>query len=166
MVRRIARPMLAAWYIAAGWDAARHPAEHVARIAQRWSELAEKVDDVPEPDLRYLPSLVRLHGAAMVVAGVALALGRTPRAAGLALAGLSAPLLALDQPWLPKVPRSDRAERAERTERTLRHSAMVGAALIVAADLEGRPGVSWRVERMRAERAASRAERATSRAET
>ena len=154
VVRRIARPMLALGYVTAGWDAVRHPDVHVDRMEARWAELAARVDAVPAPDPELLPRLVRLHGAAMVLAGTALAFGRTPRLAGLTLAALCAPLLALDQPWLPRAPR---AHRAERLDRTVRDAAMVGAALLVAADLEGRPGVGWRVARARTERAEAKA---------
>ncbi len=150
LVRRIARPMLALGYVSSGWDAFRHPDAHVDRIEARWAEIATRFDAVPVPDPRILPGMVRLHGAAMVLAGTALAFGRTPRLAGAALAGLSAPLLALDQPWFPRVPR---AHRAERLERTVRDAMMVGAGLLVAADLEGRPGIGWRVARARADRA-------------
>lgn len=150
LVRPIARPLLALGYVTAGWDAVRHPDAHVDRIEARWAEVATRFDAIPAPDPRLLPGMVRLHGAAMVLAGTSLAFGRTPRLAGVALAALSAPLLVVDQPWFPRVPRR---HRADRLDRTVRDAMMVGAALIVAADLEGRPGIGWRVARARAERA-------------
>jgi hypothetical protein len=58
----------------------------------------------------------------------------------------------VNQPFTaPKV------ERGPRADRFLRNLAAVGAALIAGADLEGRPGLSWRVQQARAARAEAKA---------
>lgn len=168
LVRRVARAMFAGWFAVEGLEAARRPQVHVARATQTWQELARRVELPAVPSATRLTPLVRLHGAAMVAAAAALALGRAPRTAALLLAGLAAPLLVVHRPHLheptddaPHVPTPSRAERLLGADRFWRATSMVGGAVLVAIDLEGRPGVTWRVQHARAARAAARGARAS-----
>ncbi len=102
LLRKVARPMFATWFISEGLDAARHPAAHTAVAA---GALASAIGRVPrgalggalealrEPSHRQVTTLVRAHGAATALAGLALATGKAPRTAALVLAGLTAPLV-------------------------------------------------------------------------
>lgn len=158
LVRRIARPLLAAWFVSEGVEAVRRPADHVRRAQECWRRLASSPRvasrvDVPEPPAdRRVALLVRLHGAVMVLAALHLAFGRHPRTAALGLAALTVPLAVANQP----LGGSDRVERAERRTAFWRNLSMIGGALIAGVDLEGRPGVTWRVENALADRAAAR----------
>lgn len=151
LLRHVARPMLASWFVYDGVQAALHPAEHVAAAREGSRLVTERLGGSPLGD-RQVATLVRVHGAATALAGVALAVGKAPRTAALVLAGLTVPLAVVDQPFTAPAD-----QRSERTARFVRRVGAIGAALIAGVDYEGRPGVGWRVERARAERAATRA---------
>lgn len=99
LVRRIARPLFAAWFVAEGVDALRRPAPHVARTDAAWRGTGARLGLPPVPSSGTLTSLVRLHGGLMTVAAFMLATGRAPRAAALSLAGLCLPLAVVNQPF-------------------------------------------------------------------
>ncbi|WP_124342620.1 DoxX family protein, partial [Cellulomonas algicola] len=100
---------------------------------------------------RQLRSAVQAHGAALAVAGGLLAIGKAPRTAALALAALTAPLVVVNLP--DKGLDRDPVVKAERRTRLVRAVSALGGALLAAADYEGRPGLSWRVQQHRAHHA-------------
>lgn len=190
LVRRIARPLFATWFVTEGLDAVRRPDPHVARTEAAWRSLGSTVPE-PPGDGR-LRLLVQVHGVLMVVAALMLALGRAPRAAALALAALSVPLAVVNQPFgrqgrvvatasdaaqaggsggdrsrfgrpigatggvSAASVRAGGADRSAVRERFVRNLAMVGGALIAGLDHEGRPGLAWRVDHARQDRATAR----------
>ena len=86
LVRRVARPMLAAMFVVGGLDQLKHP----SRKAETARPLVEKLaPSVGLPDDAEL--LVRANGVAMVTAGSLLALGRLPRLASAVLAATIVP---------------------------------------------------------------------------
>lgn len=151
LLRHIARPLLASSFIYDGVQAARKPSEHVA-AAKTGSALATQALGAEPLSEKQVTTLVRAHGIATATAGTLLALGKAPRASAVALALLTLPLAVVNQPFT-----APKDERPARTERFLRNLASVGAALIAGADLEGRPGLSWRVQQARAARAEAKA---------
>lgn len=150
LIRRIARPMLAASFVVDGVDVLRHPGPHadLARAA-----LAPALDRIPvtsrlaslrTPSTRQLVTAVQLHGAAVAGAGILLALGKAPRVAALALAALTLPSA------LAQLPGGDRAAadvttRTERRRRLVQQTSLIGGALLAGIDTEGRPGLHWRI---------------------
>ncbi|HEX7806044.1 MAG TPA: DoxX family protein, partial [Cellulomonas sp.] len=102
LLRHIARPLFASWFVSEGYDAARRPdvhavraratVERVARLVPRGA-LGGAVDRYREPTTAQLVTLVRAHGAATAAAGALLAAGKAPRTAALVLAALTAPLI-------------------------------------------------------------------------
>lgn len=153
LLRKIARPLLATWFIHDGLDAARHPGTHVVVARGPADKATDVLGRAPLSD-RQLRTLVQVHGGVTAAAGVALAVGRTPRLAALALAALTLPLAVAEQPFT-----SGARSRADRTEPFVRRLGAVGAALLAGVDFEGRPGMSWRIEQARTHRAAAKAER-------
>jgi len=151
LLRRIARPLFASWFLAEGVDALRRPAEHVVTARTALRRLDQRVPADLDLDERTLTTVVRVHGAATVAAAGLLAIGKLPRLAGATLAALTFPLalaeLAQDK--------AHRAPKPERRQRLLRPLALTGGALIVAADTHGQPSVRWRVEHAKAVRAAA-----------
>ncbi len=144
LLRHLARPMLASWFVYDGLQAALKPAEHV-RAARSGVELVEKSAGIEAPlSEKQVAVLVRAHGAATAVAGLFLAVGKAPRTAALTLAALTVPLAVVNQPFT-----SGEATRAERTRKFVANVGAIGAALIAGADYEGRPGVQWRLEKAR-----------------
>lgn len=148
LVRRIARPLFAAVFVADGVGVLRRPEPHVVRAQAALDSLRGRAD-VPELEPAQVRTIVRAHGAATAVAGFMLATGRAPRVAGLVLAVLTLPLVAAD-----RLAGDASAELARRT--VIERLSMVGGALLAAADTEGRPGMSWRVQHARVDRAVAR----------
>ncbi|MBU4337180.1 MAG: DoxX family membrane protein [Actinobacteria bacterium] len=163
LLRRIARPLFATWFVNEGLDAALHPIPHVRVARDGMTALVARLPErVQVPSAvtgltdAQLTLAVRAHGAATAAAGLALAAGRAPRTAAAALAVLVAPtiLTSLPTPWRL---RGSAEEVRARRDRLVRAMAFTGGAALTAADYEGRPGVSWRVRQVRAARAASNA---------
>ncbi len=158
LVRTIARPLLAATFIARGVDAFLHPmtrAERAQPIAER---LAAAIGAPKDGEL-----LIRANGAVMVGAGALLGTSTMPRLAALTLAASSVPATYVDHPfWELKDPQQRRAERGL----FLREVGLFGGLLLAAVDTEGRPGLAWRgrhaVDEL--ERSAHRASRQARRA--
>ena len=165
MLHRIARPLFATWFVVEGVRAVVRPAEHVAAVRQT---VARKVAWVPasrqllaaadEASDQQLSVAVRAHGAALALAGLALAAGKAPRTAATTLAVLTGPLLV--PTLLPPRSGGTKDETRARRARRVQLLSAVGGALIAAGDTEGRPGVRWRVATARAQRAADRTQSA------
>lgn len=173
LLRRLARPLFASWFVSQGLDALRHPAAHTQVVRDGLDGLRTRLPAAtraaaPAPVAsaldgtigdKQLATLTQAHGAAMVVAGALLAVGRAPRTAALALAALTVPLVAVNLP-LGRRGSLTPTEKKARTERLVRALSFAGGAVLVGVDLEGRPGVSWRVRHARSDRAAIKAARA------
>lgn len=153
--------MLASWFVSRGLDAVRHPADHVAETLPVLRHVAERAsgpagrDLTPLLDERSLRRVVQVHGAVTALTGLSLVLGRAPRTAALALAGLSVPLLLGNLPL--RLAGESREDRRERQERLVQALTAAGGAILAGVDREGRPGVAWRVEHARELRAQGRA---------
>ncbi len=154
IVRRIARPMLAAMFIAGGVDVLRHP-DSRAEVA---GPLAKKIADalpVPLPDDPL--QLVRIDGGVKLVGGLLLATNRVPRLAALALAGSLVPTtLAGHRFW----EYDDPQQRKNQQIHFLKNVGLCGGLLLAAVDTGGRPSAAYRA-RTAAKRAKRRAKRVT-----
>ena len=163
LLRRIARPLFASWFVSEGSSAARRPEMHAERARAAVGSfiglvprgtLGGALDRYRQPTDRQLVTLVRIHGAATAAAGLLLAVGKAPRSAALALAALTAPLALANLPRRER-PALDKEARRERKDRLVRAVAFTGGALLAGADYEGRPGVAWRVAKAREEHASA-----------
>lgn len=125
MLRVLARPLLATWFVYGGVQSFLEPEKRAERSAPVVEPaLAEVgIEGVKTTDL------VKWHGVATVAAASVLALSRTPRTAGLVLAGLTAATVAAGRPfWLEQ----DEAKREEQTEFFLRNVSLFGGTLLAA----------------------------------
>lgn len=141
--RRIARPMLAAWFVTEGSAAVRGSATHLEPARAGVDALAAQVGFArpTDPQLR---TIVQVHGGLTIAAGAALALGKAPRLAALLLALLTFPSVVAG--LLASRSGTMSAEgKAEQQQRALRAVSFTGAALIAAGDREGRPGLAWKM---------------------
>ena len=86
VVRRLARPLLAAMFIDGGLDALRHPSAKLAKAEPIVHKIAAPLHLPDDPEL-----LIRANGAAMVGAGTLFAAGRFPRLSALVLAATLVP---------------------------------------------------------------------------
>ena len=136
VVRRVARPLLAATFVVQGLDQLRHPsakAEKVAGFAEQVAPLGLPND----PEL-----LIRANGAAMVGGGALLAVGRIPRLAALVLAGTLVPTTYVGhQFWAESDPAAKSAQRVQ----FLKNLGLLGGLLLAAVDTEGRPSLAYRM---------------------
>jgi len=147
LLRHLARPLLAVPFVYDGVSAVLHPAPHVEVAQAALDQMGTVVPAVREATLGRVTLVVRAHGAATAVAGLFLAFHKAPRTAALVLAALTAPLAAASQPVT-----GGPGPRGERATRFTKALGLTGAALLAAADTEGRPGVRWRVQHARDER--------------
>jgi uncharacterized membrane protein YphA (DoxX/SURF4 family) len=137
--RRVARPLLAAIFVAGGVDAAKNP-EGKAEAADRVASPLARTLGLPEDTT----VLVRANGIVQIVAGALLALGRMPRLAATALiASLVPTTLAGHRFWEEEDPKARSGQRIH----FLKNAAVVGGLILAATDTEGRPSLSWRAKR-------------------
>ncbi len=138
VVRRIARPLLAATFVDGGLEQLRHPAAKAGQAAPAIHRYAPRLGLPDDPEL-----LVRANGATMVGAGTMLAMGRLPRLSALVLAiSLVPTTVAGHRFWEIK----DADQRKAQRLHLLKNAGMLGGLLIAAVDTEGRPGLPWRAK--------------------
>jgi uncharacterized membrane protein YphA (DoxX/SURF4 family) len=129
-VRALARVLTGSTYALLGADAFRAPGGRVGTAGPVLASM-RRVAPLPEND----EVLVRANGAAMVVAGTALALGRVPRLAAAALVASMVPTtLAGHSYWA----HDDPAARAAQRIQFHKNLAMIGGLLLAVLDAPGR----------------------------
>ncbi len=138
LVRRVARPMLAALFVVQGIDALRHPAP----LAERSSPLLDKlVPILGLPDDKVM--LVRANAVAQIAGGTMLASGFLPRVgAGLVAGSLVPTTLAGHAFWKEKDPAKRKAQRIQ----FLKNMGVLGGVLLAVVDTAGKPGLAWRAQ--------------------
>lgn len=145
MIRRIARPMLAAIFVVSGLDSIKHPAGR----AKAATPLLDKVIPVTGlPDDKEL--IVRANGVAMLTGGVLLATGKLPRLASAVLAASLVPTtLAVHSFW----EKPFGADRSKDRVDFLKNLGLLGGVLLATVDTEGKPGLAWRARKLRSDAA-------------
>lgn len=131
MIRTLARPLLASWFVFRGVSDALEPAPRAREVEPLLEPVLSAMEgrvgaSVPPVST---DTLVRLHGGATAIAAATLALSKTPRTAGVALTGLAAVSLATTTPFwrLPEGPERDAA-----IERFLVQLSLLGGAALAA----------------------------------
>ena len=161
IVRRLARPLLASVFVAAGVDALRHPGLRSQQAAQLLGKVPDQVPGAQvaakDPDL-----FVRVNGAALLGGGVLLATGRMPRLASTVLAASIIPTTAIDHAFWDE---TDPDLKAQSRSLFFKNVGLLGGLLLAAVDTEGRPGLVWRAQQVGrvTRREARHAKRAASR---
>lgn len=146
LTRLIARPMLASMFVAGGVNALRDTKAH-AQAAKPVTDtivpLAQKVaPQAPIPT--NAETLVKINGAAQVLAGLALATGRAPRLASTVLAASLVPTtIAGHRFWEEREPQAKQGQQVH----FLKNVSMLGGLLLAGVDTDGKPGVAWRAQR-------------------
>jgi putative oxidoreductase len=144
LVRRIARPLLAAPFAVLGVDALRNPAPRVAAARPVVEKVAEQADkQLPVQVPRDAEQWVKINAGVMVGAGALFGLNRLPRLSALALAASTVPTTVAGHRFWEK----EGAERQQQLIHFLKNAGLVGGLLIAAVDTEGRPSVGWRARR-------------------
>lgn len=138
LVRRLARPLLGSMFVLGGLDAVRHPHEK-RNAAEGVVAFLRDNTSIAVPD--DTATVVRIDGAAKLVAGLALSLGRAPRLAAAVLSASLVPTtLAAHSFW--KI--DDPDQRAQQQLQFFKNASMLGGLLLAAVDTHGKPSVAWR----------------------
>lgn len=155
-LRTFARGMLAAIFVAEGFNALRQPDRLVQKAKPLTDQLAPTLKSI-HPGIPTDPkTLVRVNGGVQVVGGLLLASGRasTPAAAALA-ASLVPTTIAGHAFWTYEDPEQRRQQRTL----FMKNAGLLGGLIFAALDNEGRPGLPWRAGDL-----SKRARRSTKRA--
>ena len=143
MIRRIARPMLAAIFVSSGLDAVKHPSGRAKAAAPL---LDKAIPVLGLPDDKEL--IVRANGVAMLVGGTLLASGKLPRLASAVLAASLEPTtLAVHSFWEKPLG----ADRSRDRNDFLKNLGLLGGVLLATVDTEGKPGLAWRARKLRSD---------------
>lgn len=142
-VRFLARPMLASMFVVGGLDSLRNPQPKVPAADQVTGQLTDQLgDNVPAPiQDADTETLVRANGAAQVVGGTLLALGKLPRLSAAVLAATLVPTTMAGHRFWEE---TDEAQRANQQIHFFKNVSMMGGLLITAMDTQGKPGLAWR----------------------
>ncbi|APE15071.1 DoxX family protein [Mycobacterium crocinum] len=144
LIRRVARPMLAAVFIGQGIEALKSP-KPAAEAARPTLEGLQKL---PEPVSANVPNdpetLAKITAAVQIGGGVLLASGRLPRIASAALAATVIPAnLGAHMFW----DEPDQQLKAEKRRAFLTDLSLLGGLIIASADTAGKPSLGWRGRR-------------------
>lgn len=155
-LRSFARGMLAAIFVAEGFNALRQPERLVQRAKPVTDQLAPTLKSI-HPAIPTDPkTLVRINGGVQLTAALLLATGRASTPAAAALAASLVPTTIAGHPfWTYEDPEQRRTQRIM----FLKNAGLLGGLIFAALDHEGRPGLSWRAGDL-----SRRAQRGTKRA--
>ena len=137
-IRFVARPMLASMFVMGGIDSLTSPSEKAPVAGEISGQVGEAVPALQDVDDEML---VRANGAAQLVGGTLLAIGKMPRLASAILAGTLVPTtFGAHRFW----EESDDSARTQQQIHFFKNVSMLGGLMIAAMDTEGRPGIAWR----------------------
>jgi uncharacterized membrane protein YphA (DoxX/SURF4 family) len=144
LIRRIARPMLAATFIGRGVEALRSPKPAADAARPTLEGLAKLPDPVGTNVPTNAETVARVNGAVQIGAGLLLATGRLPRFASAALAVSVVPgSLGGHTFWAE----TDPARKADQRRAFMADVSLIGGLIIAAVDTEGKPSLGWRGRR-------------------
>lgn len=138
LFRRVARPLLAAVFIAGGMDTLLNPQPKVEAAGSLLDTAQRRWPTAASPDPL---TAVRTDAAVKLGAGLMLAFGRAPRLAAALLAVALVPTTVAEHPFWSARGREDR-----KTERMhfLKNAGLFGGLLLASADTGGKPSLAWR----------------------
>ena len=138
LIRRIARPLLAASFISGGIDTLRNPGPRVQPAEKVVNPLLQKV-----PQLSDAEQVVKLDAAIKIAAGAMFALGKFPRFSAAALVASLVPTTAAGHRfWEEKDPAKRKAQQLH----FMKNAGIVGGLLLAVVDTEGKPSLAWRAQ--------------------
>jgi len=144
IMRRIARPMLAAVFVSGGIETLRNPKPRIQAAEPVLDKTIGKIEDkLPDEVPTDAETLVKLDAAVKIGAGLALALGRFPRLASVLLAGSLVPTTVANHRFWEH---EDPHERARQQVHFFKNVGLIGGLMIAAGDTHGKPSVAWRAK--------------------
>lgn len=144
IMRRIARPMLAAVFVSGGIEQLRNPKPPMKAAEPVIDKTVGKVEDkLPDEVPTDTESLVKVDALVKIGAGLALALNKFPRLAALLLAGSLIPTTAAGHRFWEC---EDPQERAAQRNHFFKNAGLLGGLMIAAGDTHGKPSLAWRTK--------------------
>jgi putative oxidoreductase len=141
IVRRLARPMLAAYFLAGGVDTLRNPASKVSSAAALSPALAAKL---PQSVASNPAQYVKVDAGVKIAGGLMLATNRVPRLSAAVLAASLVPSTAMAHRfWEEKNPGAMRNQQ----QHFFANVSLFGGLLIAAVDTGGKPSLRWRASK-------------------
>jgi uncharacterized membrane protein YphA (DoxX/SURF4 family) len=144
LIRRIARPMLSATFIARGVDTLRDPTSATETARSTLGALSMLPGPVGTGVPTNATAVARVNAAVQVAGGLLLAVGRAPRLTAAALAVTMIPGSLGSQAFLKE---SDPQRAAAQRREFLTDVSLLGGLIIAAADTAGKPSLAWRGRR-------------------
>lgn len=143
LVRRIARPLLAAPFIVEGVRTALHPERDIDVSPEAFGAVDSALTKSSAPGFVDVRGVVRATGAIAAGAGILYATGRCPRAAAATL------LLTTSLGWAgrKKVWALRGPELVQEVQAILSDAGLLGGVLLAVVDHDGRPSLSYRAHR-------------------
>ncbi len=139
LVRRVARPLLAAMFVTGGFDALRNPGPRAAKAEKVTPALNRLVPQLPDDT----ETLVRLNGAVQLAGGLLLASNNMTRLSATALAVTLVPTTAAGHRYWEE---TDQSARANQRLHFIKNLGLFGGLILAAVDTEGEPGLAWRAK--------------------
>ena len=144
MIRKVARPMLAAVFISQGAEALRRPAAAADAAGPTLAGLRKLPDPVGSRVPDNPDTVARVTAATQVAGGLLLAAGRVPRIASAALAVAELPAnLGAHMFWAEP----DAVTRSRKRRDFMVDLSLLGGLIIATADTAGKPSLGWRGRR-------------------
>ena len=141
LLRRIARPMLAAAFVGQGIDALRSPKPAADAARPALEGLQKLPDPVGSNVPRNAETFAKVTAAVQIAGGLLLASGKVPRLASAALATTVVPAnLGAHMFWTEVDPERKAAKRRD----FLTDISLLGGLIIASADTAGKPSLGWR----------------------
>lgn len=158
LVRRIARPLLAAPFVLEGVRTALHPEREIDVYPQAFEAVDSKLSRSSAPSFLDVRTILRASGVVAAGAGVLYATDRCPRAAAAAL------LMTTTVGWAGrrKVWELRGEELTEEIQSLLKDAGLLGGVLLAVVDHDGRPSLGYRANRFieRSQKSAAAKQRA------
>ncbi|MBV7412261.1 DoxX family membrane protein [Dermabacteraceae bacterium TAE3-ERU27] len=155
LIRRVARPLIAAPFVFEGVRCFKDPQRSVAAAPKSFAQVEQWLSDAGIP--LNAENLVRVTSAVSVAAGALYATNRMPRVAALGLLATTGVGLAGRRKWSEL--RGE--ERTQEIQSLLTDLGLLGAVLLATVDREGYPSLGYRVNKAveRGQKAAARKQR-------
>jgi putative oxidoreductase len=146
ILRRVARPLLAATFVYGGINVLKNTQAHAKTAEPFLADAFDKLEGiVPEQVPRDPATLVRIDAAVKIGAGLAFAAGKAPRLTSALLLGSLIPTtLAAHSFWTFQDP----AEKQKQQIQFLKNAGLAGGLLIAVGDTAGKPSIGWRARRV------------------
>ncbi|MFE5775518.1 hypothetical protein [Brachybacterium sp. NPDC056505] len=139
LIRRIARPALAAPFIFEGVRTAISPEREIEVAPSAFAQVDKALESTSAPSFVDSRTVLRATGAVAAVAGLAYATGRAPRtAAGVLLVTTSVGLAGRKKVWQLRG-----EERMDEIKSILADVGLLGGVMIAVLDREGRPSLGY-----------------------